>query len=154
MAVEQKVLTITEFTRRIKGTLEGAFGVVTIEGEISNLTRPISGHLYFTLKDEGAQIGAVMFKGSQRLLAFIPQNGMMVRATGGVSVYEKRGNYQFWCAHLKKEGRATCRHVLRLSKRNWQKRGSSRQNVSVRCRCCPSMSALSLQPPAQQSVTF
>ncbi len=101
---QQKVLTVTELTRRIKGTLEGGFGRVEVEGEISNLSRPVSGHLYFTIKDEGAQISAVMFKGNQRSLSFAPQHGMMVRATGGVTVYEKRGNYQILVRTLEKGG--------------------------------------------------
>ena len=104
MAADQKVMTVTELTRRIKGALEGGFAAVEVEGEISNLSRPVSGHLYFTIKDEGAQIGAVMFKGSQRGLDFVPQNGMVVRATGGVTVYEKRGNYQILVRTLAKGG--------------------------------------------------
>lgn len=104
MTTESKVLTVTELTRRIKGAMEGTFSLVDVEGEISNLSRPISGHLYFTIKDEGAQIGAVMFKGNQRLLTFEPKNGMMVRAVGGITVYEKRGNYQILIRTLEKGG--------------------------------------------------
>ncbi|MFU8780747.1 MAG: exodeoxyribonuclease VII large subunit [Kiritimatiellia bacterium] len=97
--------SVTELTRRIKGTLEGAFGAVVVEGEISNLVRPASGHLYFTIKDEGAQIAGVMFKGNQRGLGFEPQNGAVVRAHGEVTVYEKRGNYQILIRRLEPGGK-------------------------------------------------
>jgi len=106
-AGEKRALTVTELTRRIKGALERAFGAVEVEGEISNLSRPVSGHLYFTIKDEGAQIGAVMFKGSQRMLRFEPRNGMVVRATGDVTVYEKRGNYQILVRAMEEGGQGS-----------------------------------------------
>ena len=102
---EIEVWSVTALTRRIKGTLEGAFGAVVVEGEISNVVRPSSGHLYFTIKDEGAQISAVMFKGNQRGMSFAPQNGGMVRAHGEVTVYEKRGNYQILVRRLEPGGK-------------------------------------------------
>lgn len=103
----KRALTVTELTRRIKGTLERAFGAVEVEGEISNLSRPVSGHLYFTIKDEGAQISAVMFKGSQRMMRFEPRNGMVVRAAGDVTVYEKRGNYQILVRSMEEGGQGS-----------------------------------------------
>ncbi len=106
-ADEKRALTVTELTRRIKGALERAFGSVEVEGEISNLSRPVSGHLYFTIKDEGAQISAVMFKGSQRMMRFDPRNGMVVRATGDVTVYEKRGNYQILVRAMEEGGQGS-----------------------------------------------
>lgn len=102
---EQKVLSVTELTRRVKSLLEGSFRGVTVEGEISNLARPASGHLYFTIKDEGAQISAVMFRGSQRGMGFTPENGGLVRAFGELSVYEKRGNYQILVRRMEPGGK-------------------------------------------------
>ena len=88
------ILTISELTGRIKQVLESRFPFVWLRGEISNLRQPPSGHLYFTLKDEGAQIGAVMFRGQQRQLKFDPEDGLSITGLGRVSVYEPRGTYQ------------------------------------------------------------
>ena len=90
-----KPFTITEITQKIKNLLEGSVGTVQITGELSNIRPPSSnGHLYFTIKDAGAQIGAVMFAGNLRVVAFKPENGVKVDATGEISVYAQRGVYQ------------------------------------------------------------
>ncbi len=100
-------LTVTALTRRIKSTLQGSFPAVVVEGEVSNLARPASGHLYFTIKDENAQISAVLFRGNQRGMSFAPRNGMLVRAHGEVTVYEKRGNYQLLARRLEQGGKGS-----------------------------------------------
>jgi len=120
---EERAWSVTELTRRIKGTLEGAFGAVIVEGEISNLVRPASGHLYFTIKDAGAQISAVMFKGSQRGMGFVPQNGGVVRAHGEVSVYEKRGNYQILVRHLLPGGKGSLQAQFEALKQRLSEEG-------------------------------
>ena len=89
-----KILTVTEITRSIKGMLETGFPFVTVTGEVSNLSRPLSGHLYFTLKDATAQLQAVLFKPQQRYIAALPRAGDQVICRGRISVYEPRGNYQ------------------------------------------------------------
>lgn len=89
-----RIHTVTEITRSIKGLLETEFPFVTVAGEISNLRQPYSGHIYFTLKDENAQIRAVMFKTQQRYLAKPPGDGRQVICRGRISVYEPRGDYQ------------------------------------------------------------
>lgn len=89
-----KVFRVAEITRLIKSVLEDEIGETWIEGELSNFRKPSSGHAYFTLKDESAQIAAVMFRGNQRDMRFQPADGMMVRVFGQVSVYEKNGQYQ------------------------------------------------------------
>ena len=90
-----KPFTVTEITQKIKGLLEGSIGTVQITGELSNIRPPSSnGHLYFTIKDAGAQIGAVMFAGNLRMVSFRPENGVKVDATGEISVYAQRGVYQ------------------------------------------------------------
>ncbi|MFZ5764089.1 MAG: exodeoxyribonuclease VII large subunit [Thermodesulfobacteriota bacterium] len=88
------VQTVGELTRSIRGLLETEFSFVTVSGEISNLKRPFSGHLYFTLKDSEAQIRVVLFKPQQRYLAAPLQDGIQVICRGRVSVYEPRGEYQ------------------------------------------------------------
>lgn len=122
-AAGRKALSVTELTRRIKGTLEGSFSAVEVEGEISNLSRPVSGHLYFTIKDEGAQIGAVMFKGSQRLLRFSPRNGMVVQASGEITVYEKRGNYQILVRSMEEGGQGSLQARFEALKKKLNEEG-------------------------------
>ncbi len=86
--------TVSEITRLVKLTLEDSFYSVWVEGEISNFTRHSSGHIYFTLKDEQAQLSSVMWRGKNRNLFFTPQDGMKVLAKGRITVFEKIGKYQ------------------------------------------------------------
>ncbi|NOZ03395.1 MAG: exodeoxyribonuclease VII large subunit [FCB group bacterium] len=88
------LLSVSEITGRIKSLLEGTFPEVRISGEISNFTHHSSGHMYFTLKDNRAELRAVMFRGNNQFLRFTPENGMQVLADGRISVYEQRGQYQ------------------------------------------------------------
>jgi len=89
-----QVFSVAQITSYIKEILEGAFSTITVEGEISNWRPSTSGHVYFTLKDNTAQLKAVMFKGSLYSLKFKPKDGDKVRCTGRLSVYEPQGNYQ------------------------------------------------------------
>ncbi len=91
----QHVFSVAEITREIKLLLETTIPVVWIEGEISNLKFHSSGHLYFSLKDKDSQINCVMWRSRNIELFFTPQDGMKVLALGKVTVYEKRGYYQF-----------------------------------------------------------
>ena len=91
---EQQILTVVELTRAIKGELEEQFANIWVEGEISNLATPRSGHMYFTLKDEHAQLRGVIFKYAGRHVKFLPENGMKILVRGSLSVYEPRGEYQ------------------------------------------------------------
>ncbi len=98
------ILTVTQLTLRVKDLLEGAFPDVWVEGEISNLSAPRSGHVYFTLKDEQSQIRAVLFRSSQRFLKFTLQHGMQVICRGRVGVYEPRGEYQLVLEYIEPKG--------------------------------------------------
>ncbi len=89
-----KPLTVTELTAEIKQILERRFAEVWIEGEISNFKRHSSGHWYFTLKDEGAQVRCASFRNSNRYIRFEPEDGLKVRVRGKLSLYEPRGEYQ------------------------------------------------------------
>ena len=100
----RRILSVSELTRRIKTLLENSFPFVWVCGEISNLRVPGSGHLYFTLKDENAQVAAAMFRGQNRLLTFQPEDGMSVIALGRISVYEPRGSYQVVLEYLEPAG--------------------------------------------------
>jgi exodeoxyribonuclease VII large subunit len=96
--------SVSELTARIKQTLESSFTGVTVEGEISNCRHWSSGHLYFTLKDDRAQIRAVMFRTTARLLKFQPEDGMRVIARGRVGLYDAKGEYQIICDALEPHG--------------------------------------------------
>ena len=88
----------------VRTHLEGEYSDTWVEGEISNLRAHDSGHLYFTLKDESAQIRVVMFRSAARLLRFRPQNGMQVVARGRVTIYEDRGELQISAEYLEPKG--------------------------------------------------
>ena len=103
-AAKPKIYGVSELTRRIKIILENRVGEVWLEGELSNVRRPSSGHYYFTIKDEQAQIGGVLFRGSQRGLRFTPADGLQVRVFGEVTVYERGGNYQVIVRRMEESG--------------------------------------------------
>jgi exodeoxyribonuclease VII large subunit len=92
--MDEPLLTVTELTRKIKLTLEADFPSILLQGEVSNFRRHSSGHVYFTLKDEGAQIAAVLWRSRASTLSFLPQDGMKVVVRGRITVYEPRGSYQ------------------------------------------------------------
>ncbi len=90
----EKIYTVTEITREIKGTLETSFPLVWVEGEISNYLFHSSGHRYFSLKDENAQIRCTLWRYRGEYLRFEPADGMKVVVQGNVTVYERNGQYQ------------------------------------------------------------
>lgn len=96
--------TVSQLTERIKQTLESDFDEVAIRAEISNLARPRSGHIYFTLKDDRASIRAVLWKTDARRLAFDLTDGLSVRCAGRLSVYPPRGEYQIVVRQIEPEG--------------------------------------------------
>lgn len=102
---EKRVLTVSELTSQIKFALESSFPQVWIQGEISNAKLHSSGHFYFTLKDESAQISAVMWRSRVANLLFKPEDGMDVIARGSITVYPPRGNYQIDVTQLQPLGR-------------------------------------------------
>ncbi len=102
--MQSHILTVTQLTHQIRNLLEGTFPDVWVEGEVSNLTAPQSGHIYFTLKDEQAQARAVLFRSAQRHLKFTLQHGMQVICRGRVSVYEPRGEYQLIVEYIEPKG--------------------------------------------------
>jgi exodeoxyribonuclease VII large subunit len=100
----RKVYRVSELTQLIKAALEESCGAVWVEGEVSNVRRPASGHWYFTIKDEFAQIAAVRFRGERRGGWVEPRDGMQVRAFGDITVYAKGGNYQIVVWRLEESG--------------------------------------------------
>lgn len=106
---EQKPLLISEITRRIKGLLakDPQLQDIWIQGEVSGFTVARSGHIYYTLKDQGAQISCVMWSSSARRQKWLPEAGDEIRAFGKVDVYAPRGSYQFISNQLEPEGRGS-----------------------------------------------
>ena len=104
MTSAEHIFSVTELNRRARQLLETHLATVWVSGEISNLSTPSSGHWYFTLKDEKAQIRCAMFRGHNALLRFKPEHGMQVIARGRVSLYEGRGDYQLIVENLQVAG--------------------------------------------------
>lgn len=102
--IQTKIYTVSKLTSEIKSLLEDHFPFVWISGEISNFSVPVSGHFYFTLKDKNAQISAVMFRGQNKNLKFMPENGMSITGLGRLSLYEPRGSYQIIFELLEPKG--------------------------------------------------
>ena len=101
---QRRIYTVSDLTADIKVILEDKFPFVWICGEISNFRVPASGHFYFTLKDDNAQINVVMFRSQNRNLKFVPEDGISVTGLGRISVYEPRGAYQIIFEYLEPEG--------------------------------------------------
>ena len=114
---QNQVFTVSQITDLIKEILETSFRTITIEGEISNWKPSSAGHIYFTLKDNGAQIGAIMFRGSAMYLGFKPKDGDKVRCTGSISVYAPRGNYQLIVTKMENAGSGNILQMLEERKR-------------------------------------
>lgn len=103
-SINRKVLSVTQLNRNAKAALEMALPSVWVEGELSNMSRPSSGHWYFTLKDSGAQVRCAMFRGRNFGVKFKPDNGEKVLVKANVSLYEGRGDYQLIVDHIEQAG--------------------------------------------------
>jgi len=103
-SVEQKIFTVSQITDKIKVLLENSFPFIWVTGQVSNFSSPMSGHYYFSLKDENAQISAVMFRGQNRRLTFEPADGMAVVGLGRISLYKPRGTYQIIFEFIEPKG--------------------------------------------------
>src|SRR3989338_3574967 len=119
----RQILTVSELTHEIKTLLEANLYYVWVEGEVSNLRSPISGHIYLTLKDNGAQIKAVIFKGQARFMKFKPADGLHVICRGMVSVYKERGEYQLILDYIEPKGVGALQLALEQLKEKLSKEG-------------------------------
>jgi exodeoxyribonuclease VII large subunit len=119
----RRALSVSELTDRIQGVLEVDFADVWVEGEVSNLKIPPSGHFYFSLKDENAQIRAVVWKSDARLIRFRPKDGMKVVARGSVRVYPPRGEYQLSVQVLEPLGKGSLQQAFEELKERLDKEG-------------------------------
>lgn len=98
------VFTVSRLNQSVRQLLEGEMGLVWITGEISNFTRPASGHWYFTLKDDTAQVRCAMFRNSNRRVMFRPEHGQQVLVRASVTLYEPRGDYQIIAESMQPAG--------------------------------------------------
>ncbi|MBF0218305.1 MAG: exodeoxyribonuclease VII large subunit [Gammaproteobacteria bacterium] len=104
---EAEVYSVSSLNRAVRTTLEGEFFTVWVEGEISNFTRPRSGHLYFTLKDAQTQVRCAMFRQQQSAINFTPADGQQVQLRARVTLYEARGDYQLVVERMQASGSGT-----------------------------------------------
>ena len=105
----REVFTVSSLNREARQLIENHLGTVWVEGEISNLARPSSGHLYWSMKDENAQLRCAMFIQNNRQLKFAPDNGQHVLVRGRVSIYETRGDFQLVVEHMEEIGEGVLR---------------------------------------------
>ncbi|MDR1252472.1 MAG: exodeoxyribonuclease VII large subunit [Treponema sp.] len=116
-------LTVSELTEGIRRCLEGNFTSLIVEGELSNCRPASSGHLYFSLKDAGAKIDAVMFRNRLRTLTFTPKDGMLLLVRGNLSVYAPRGSYSIICEEMEPAGSGDILAMLEERKRRFAAEG-------------------------------
>ena len=122
-ASRRRALTVSELTDRIQGVLETEFLDVWVEGEISNLKLATSGHWYFSLKDEQAQLAAVVWRNDTRLVRFRPKDGMRVLARGQLRVYPPRGAYQLSVQVLEPLGKGSLQQAYEELKQKLEQEG-------------------------------
>ena len=113
----ERIYSVSEITQLIKASLEDGFPWATIQGEISNFRPSSAGHWYFSLKDMDAMISVVMFRGRLDAVRFAPADGVLVKASGTISVYAKRGSYQLVCETLLRAGEGDILATLEARKR-------------------------------------
>ncbi|MCW0366275.1 MULTISPECIES: exodeoxyribonuclease VII large subunit [Xanthomonas] len=107
-----QILSPSQLNTLARDLLESAFPLAWVEGELGNVTRPSSGHLYFTLKDARAQVRCAMFKPKSQWLRFVPREGLRVLARGRLTLYEARGDYQLVLDHLEEAGEGALRRAF------------------------------------------
>lgn len=113
---ERAVLKPSQLNALARDLLEGAFAQVWVQGEISNFSRPGSGHLYFTLKDDRAQVRCALFKQKASYLRFAPRDGLQVLVRGRLTLYEARGEFQLVLEHMEEAGEGALRQALEALK--------------------------------------
>jgi len=113
---DRQIFSVAELNREARLAVESSLGIVWVEGEISNLARPASGHMYWSLKDERAQLRCAMFRQRNRALSFDPKNGQQILVRGRVSIYEARGEFQLVVDHAEPAGEGLLRQRFEMLK--------------------------------------
>jgi exodeoxyribonuclease VII large subunit len=120
---KRRTWTVSQLTDRLQGLLETEFFDVWVEGEVSNVTMPASGHWYFSLKDANAQVRAVVWKTAARLIKFKPRDGMKVLVRGAVRVYPPKGEYQIAVEVVEPLGKGSLQQAFEELKAKLEKEG-------------------------------
>src|SRR5271168_1967621 len=120
---ERRVFTVSDLTAQIRDLLAKKFTDISVHGEISNCREAQSGHFYFTLKDERAQVRCVLFKQQTRGLKFRPEDGLQVTVRGSISVYDARGEYQIYVESLEPVGLGALQLAFEQLKRKLEAEG-------------------------------
>lgn len=118
-----QILTPSQLNILARDLLEGAFPLIWVEAELGSVTRPASGHMYFTLKDARSQIRAALFKPKSQWLKFVPREGMRVLARGRLTLYEARGEYQLVLDHMEEAGEGALRRAYEQLKARLEAEG-------------------------------
>ncbi len=143
---DEKIYSVSEINQLCKVALESRFRSVLIEGEVSNLSRPQSGHIYFTLKDDKAQIRAVQFRGALQSLNFEIKNGLKVHAAGTVSIYSASGSYQLICSRIKPAGKGSLQEAFDKLKKKLAEEGLFESDKKLRIPLLPQHIGLVTSP--------
>jgi len=122
-SVVSKPLSVSQLNSQVRHLLETHYGAINVQGEISNLAKPASGHVYFTLKDGNGQIRAAMFKSSASRNRYVPQAGDEVVVRGKISLYEPRGDYQLIATSIKPAGEGALQLAFLQLKEKLEKEG-------------------------------
>jgi len=117
------VYSISRLNRETRSLLEGSFPLLWVEGEISNFARPASGHWYFSLKDEAAQVRCAMFRNRNSITGFTPKNGTQVLIRARIGLYEARGEFQIIAEHMEESGDGALRRAFEQLKQRLDQQG-------------------------------
>ncbi len=109
---DRDIFSVSRLIREARAVLDGSFPLIWLEGEISNFSRPSSGHMYFSLKDEAAQVRCAMFRNRNLLLHFKPGNGMHVLVRARITLYEARGEFQIIIEHMEEAGQGALQRAF------------------------------------------
>jgi exodeoxyribonuclease VII large subunit len=120
---ERDVYTVSRLNQAVQSLLEGSFPLIWVEGELSGVARPASGHLYFSLKDAGAQVRCALFRNRAQLLRFRPTDGMQVLVRARVGLYAPRGEYQLIVEHMEEAGDGALRRAFEALKNRLEAEG-------------------------------
>lgn len=121
--LSRDIYTVTRLNREVRAVLEGSFPPIWIQAEISNLARPASGHLYFSLKDRSSQVRCAMFRGQNRMLKFAAENGMEILARAAISLYEGRGEFQLIVEYMEPAGAGALQRAFEELKQKLHQEG-------------------------------
>lgn len=119
----RNIYTVSRLNNEVRTLLESGFPLLWIEAELSNLARPASGHLYFSLKDEKAQVRCAMFRNRNLNIGFRPENGMQVLVRAKIGLYEPRGDFQIIIEHMEEAGDGALRRAFDELKRQLDQQG-------------------------------